>query len=107
MDAERIALAEHLVTTTNLPIEQIGRRLGVTKNTIMGLRHRRGWLRPDESAKPEPPIRTTNDRLDALHAAMDQVLETTRPVITRIRRLKAEAARARRPGIRDHRYNFL
>jgi len=47
----------------------IAQELGVTKNTVSGKMHRMGL-----DGMRRPPDETTNDRLDALHAKMDELL---------------------------------
>ena len=56
---------------------QIAERFaGMTKNTVIGQAHRRGW-RPRREPPPEPS--TIYDRLAAHHAKLDRVLAETRP----------------------------
>ena len=57
-----------------LSVSQIGARLGVTKNVVMGQAHRRGWVR----AGSEPAPSLFAQRMDALHAGLDTVLAETR-----------------------------
>lgn len=53
----------------------IGVLLGVTKNTVIGQAHRRGWkLRGELRSASEA---TMQGRLDALHADLDRVLVAT------------------------------
>lgn len=55
---------------------RIGRELGTTKNTVLGLFSRRFG--------PDSPVRSTStifERLDALHAKMDRILAETQPAI--------------------------
>ena len=51
-----------------LPISDIARRLGVSKNTISGYAWRQGWTRRGDYDGP-----TSMDRLQALQAALDAV----------------------------------
>lgn len=107
MTPAQIAKVEKLVTTTDLSFAQIAKQVGVTKSTIIGLRHRRGWLRPGEGAIPEriAQDRTTQDRLDALHTQMDDVLAATRQRKPPQQRVITDSARG--PRISKHRYHFL
>jgi hypothetical protein len=50
-------------------------RLGITKNTVAGIRSRAGLCVP-----AGPPASTMAQRLDALHARMDAILAETRGV---------------------------
>ena len=63
---------------------QIGARLRTTRNTVIGLAHRNGWEKhgkrhPKASARAKEPS-TVFTRCDALDAALEAVLEETRPV---------------------------
>lgn len=71
------AEAERLLAA-GLSMSQVGARFGVSKSVIKGVAARRGW----ETSPPthEAPIRTTADRLDALHAKMDAVVAATRGI---------------------------
>jgi hypothetical protein len=57
-----------------LSATDIGERVGMTKNAILGLAHRGGW---SPRILTEVP-RTLFDRMDAEHARMDAVLAETR-----------------------------
>lgn len=71
------AEAERLLAA-GISMSQVGARFGVSKSVIKGVASRRGW----ETSPPthEAPIRTTADRLDALHARLDAVLAETRGI---------------------------
>lgn len=109
MTPAQVAKAEQLITSTNLSLNKIAKQVGVTKSTIIGLRHRRGWLRPGEDAIPEriEQVRTTQDRLDALHAQMDDILAATKHLRPRPAPQPVITDRARGPRISKHRYHFL
>lgn len=64
------AEARRLWEETPATAQIIGEQLGVTRNTISGLAHRRCWI----SRRPLPYERTMAGRLDALHAKLDEVI---------------------------------
>jgi hypothetical protein len=53
-----------------VPYAEIGRRLGMTKNAVIGRAYRLGLVR----RAPGEPTKTTVDRLDALNAELEEVL---------------------------------
>jgi hypothetical protein len=53
----------------NLTMREIGLRLGLTKNQVVGIINRHHHA----------PIRTLDDRLDAVHARFDAMLAECRP----------------------------
>lgn len=55
---------------------ELAKKYGTTKNAIIGIARRRFWASRWKS-KSVPPPRTMQDRLDALHAKFDKVLEET------------------------------
>lgn len=61
-----------------LSVTDIGKRLGVSKNTVIGQAHRRNWKRRRVTGS-EPT--TLHDRMDALDAALNAVLAETRPFV--------------------------
>lgn len=72
---------------------QIGTRFRTNKNVVIGLAHRNGWEKhgkrhPKASARAKEPS-TVFTRCDALHAALEAVLEETRP--TRGHRIPAKS----------------
>lgn len=58
----------------------IAKRYGVTKSTVIGLAHRRGWATKREPLGPEP--RTLHDRMDALRDMMDALVAKSRSIPT-------------------------
>lgn len=56
---------------------QIGARLGVTKNVVIGQACRRGWAPRRVDYEPT----TLPQRLDAMHRSMDALLIETRPFV--------------------------
>ena len=70
------ALWEH---APELSAARIAERFdNMTKNAVIGHANRRYW-KPRRVAGPEPT--TLNQRLDAIHAALDAVLAETRPFV--------------------------
>jgi hypothetical protein len=55
---------------------RIAGRFSVTKNTVIGQAHRRGWAPRKIVIEP----RTLHDRMDEAHARMDAVIAETRIV---------------------------
>ncbi len=88
MTPEDKAEIRRLWETTPMYGAQIAQRYGVSKNAIIGLATRGGWVKflsgrgrnqfCEYLKKTLPYQRTTMDRLDALHKRMDQVLEECR-----------------------------
>src|SRR4051812_43855964 len=70
---------------------QLARDLGITKSIVIGIKHRAGLCVPSPSMQPRPSM---FERLDALAAKMDAVLEATRPILAadraRWRRIEAQ-----------------
>lgn len=69
--------ARRLWQDTELSASAIGAQLGTTKNTVLGLAHRRGWGLRGVPLEPEPT--TLGQRMDALNATMDAVLRENPP----------------------------
>lgn len=89
------AEAKRLWHDTDETAAAIGKRLGVSKSTIIGIAARDGWLERQGGRRPRggpPPLRvrddsdrpsTVFDRMAALHAMMDRVLDESREAIKR------------------------
>ena len=86
------AEAEALWDEGELSASEIAAKFGVTKNTLLGIAHRRDWS-PRGIGKHEA-VRTLNDRLDALHAMLDATLVECKKLME-ISRRKAAAGMAR------------
>ena len=71
-DAVMLAEMRRLWEETKKPASEIGLLFGVTKSTVIGQAHRRGW-----SPRVVFRTRTLDDRMNALHAALDKVLAET------------------------------
>lgn len=67
---------------------QIGARFGVSKSTIIGLAHRRGWL--PRGVALGAGVTTIFDRMDALEAAFNAVLRENPPGKGRVKESAAE-----------------
>lgn len=70
--------------TSDLTAAQIGERLGVSKNVVIGQAGRRGWVKGNDHTEGDrlKPITTMMQRLDALHATLDAVLRDN-PIVRR------------------------
>lgn len=86
------AEAEALWDEGELSAAQIADKFGVTKNTLLGIAHRRDWS-PRGIGKYET-VRTTSDRLNALHAMLDATLVECKKLME-VSRKKAAAGMAR------------
>lgn len=60
---------------------QIARRLGMTKNQIMGIVYREGWRSYNPSQGGRPRVRTSQERLAELNATYDAIKEATQVVL--------------------------
>ena len=71
---ETLDAVRQLWEETDLSASEIGRRLGLNKNVVIGMARRCYWFRN----APRPT--TLAERMDALHADLDRVLAETRGV---------------------------
>jgi transposase len=72
LNSKQLLEVAHLYEVEGLSTRQIAERLGVSKNVILGYVYREGYVK----AGYEPT--TTMQRLDTIHARMDEVLRITR-----------------------------
>ena len=101
--SERVAEIKRL-RQIGLSTQEIGTRLGITKNAVIGLIHRhapelsgpsRGWA-------GQQPVTTMLERLDAINAKFDKLMEecrgipTVKPNAAVLRLIDAAAARGMR-----------
>lgn len=88
---QKIAELTRLYVDEGLTHAEIGRRMGISKNTVIGKVARLGLVRGSgfvpnsmqagqlKTAEIRGPKSTLNSRLDALHAALDAILALPRP----------------------------
>lgn len=65
------AEAQILWETTEISAREIALKFGVSKNTLLGVAHRRDW-RERGGTRSEPPPRTLHDRLDVIWAKFEK-----------------------------------
>lgn len=94
LSAEQVSEAKHLFEGGSETTAQIGARFGVSKNTIIGLARRRGWISGNKTRGgprgPEPS--TLFQRMDALEAMMEAMLKENPPGFGRIKGLDRDHA---------------
>lgn len=63
LSEEQLQEARRLWTEEPTTATEIGLRFGVSKNTIIGLAHRRGWLRHGRTPPPKPTPASPSQRV--------------------------------------------
>ena len=63
-----------------LSAAKIGERFGITGDAVKGLALRRGWAPRGTPRERAEPRTTFAQRIDAMHARMDEMLAATRPL---------------------------